>query len=72
MNKRVVVEADNNPVLTRIRAERGLASKIAKEVGISRSAVWMWAQVPATHVVKVGQFLRIARHRIRPDLYPEG
>jgi hypothetical protein len=59
----------DNPVLARIREERGLASKIADELDISRSAVWMWKQVPAEHVAKVGDFLRIAKHRIRPDLF---
>lgn len=69
----------SNPVLARIRAEKGLATKIAAELGINpatdkpynRSAIWMWTRVPAEHVIKVSEFLRIARHRIRPDIYPD-
>jgi DNA-binding transcriptional regulator YdaS (Cro superfamily) len=55
-----------------LRKERGLASKIAKELGVTPSAVWQWEQVPPRHVVKIGEFLRVARHRIRPDIYPSG
>lgn len=69
----------SNPVLARIRAEKGLATKIAAELGINpatgdpykRTTVWMWTRVPAEHVIKVSEFLRIARHRIRPDIYPD-
>jgi hypothetical protein len=57
------------PVLRRIRKKRGLASTIAGHLDIERSAVWMWKRVPAAHVIKVGQLLNIAKHRIRPDLY---
>lgn len=65
-------------VVARVRSERGLATKIAAELGINpttrkpyqRTTVWMWQRVPAEHVVKVSKFLRIARHRIRPDIYP--
>jgi hypothetical protein len=63
-------QADHQcPALARIRKQR-LATRIANEVGLSRSAVSMWRRVPADHVVKVSKYLRIARHRIRPDLYP--
>lgn len=67
----------NCPVIARLMDQdnhRGLAPKIAAELGITRSAVAMWpsvGQVPAEHVIRVGEFLRVARHRIRPDLYPE-
>jgi hypothetical protein len=64
------------PAITRIRKER-LASFVARNLGInphtkepySRTAVSMWRRVPAKHVPKVSKLLRIARHRIRPDLY---
>jgi len=63
-------QADHQcPALAHIRKQR-LATRVADEVGLSRSAVSMWRRVPAEHVVKVSKFLRIARHRIRPDLYP--
>ncbi|MGY3278170.1 transcriptional regulator [Bradyrhizobium sp. S3.7.6] len=60
-----------DPVLLAIRETRGLASEIAKICGIkSPNAPHAWKRVPAEHVIKVGEFLRIARHRIRPDIYP--
>lgn len=57
------------PAIARIRKEH-LASFVASNLGISRTAVSMWSErVPAKHVPKVSKLLRIARHRIRPDLY---
>lgn len=59
-----------NVVRERLAAQKGLASKLAEHLGLaSRSSVAMWQRVPAKHVPAVSKFLRIARHRIRPDLY---
>jgi hypothetical protein len=68
-----------NPVLVRLRSERGLAPKLAKELGLkSPNAVWQWflkkkkakyRRVPAEHLFKVSAFLGIPPNDIRPDLY---
>jgi hypothetical protein len=69
-----------NPVLLRLREERGLAVKVAKEIGLEPNAVWMWfdrkrhwtrRKVPAAHVPKVSRLLGIPPHDIRADLYGE-
>lgn len=52
-----------------IRAQRGLISRIAAELGISQSAVSMWERVPAERVVEVERISGIPRHRLRPDLH---
>ncbi|WP_035690211.1 YdaS family helix-turn-helix protein [Bradyrhizobium elkanii] len=59
-----------NAVIEAIRTQRGLAAKLAKVCGISRSAVWKWQQVPAEHALAVATFLQLKRHEVRPDLYP--
>ena len=64
------VQAD--PAIIRMREEHGLITKVADELGITRSAVAQWKRVPPRHIVKVGKFLRIARRRINPDIYSAG
>jgi hypothetical protein len=59
-----------NPVLGRIRQERGLAVEIARGCGITREAVWLWRRVPSERVLIVERVTGIPRHLIRPDLYP--
>jgi DNA-binding transcriptional regulator YdaS (Cro superfamily) len=54
-----------------IRAERGLISKVARELHISRSAIAMWDKVPAERVVDVEKASGIPRHKLRPDLHLE-
>ncbi len=59
-----------DPVLIAIREQWGLAARLAKELGITREAVWQWRQVPARHALMVAKLLRLPRHEVRPDLYP--
>ncbi len=59
-----------NPVLVAIREQRGLAPKLAKRLGISREAVWLWRRVPAEHALIVAEMLKLPPHKVRPDLYP--
>lgn len=56
-----------------IREVRGLASEVAKGLGLSRAAISLWERVPAELVVDVERLSGIQRERLRPDLYrPEG
>ena len=52
-----------------IRSHRGMALRIAEALGIHRSAVSRWAQVPAELVPAVEKASGLARHMIRPDLW---
>lgn len=54
-----------------IRDKRGLLSKVAHDLQISRSAVAMWDKVPAERVVDVEKSSGIPRHKLRPDLHLE-
>jgi DNA-binding transcriptional regulator YdaS (Cro superfamily) len=53
-----------------IRSQRGLMTKLADELGITRGAVAMWRQVPAERVLDVERFTGVSRHKLRPDIYP--
>lgn len=57
--------------MTLIRAQRGLLSRIARELHITRGAVCMWREVPAERVVKIEEITGIDRRKLRPDLFAE-
>lgn len=52
-----------------IRNRRGLMARVAKGLGLSRSAVSLWERVPAEVVVEVERITEIPREQLRPDLY---
>lgn len=54
-----------------IRAERGMISKLARGLGITRSAVAMWDKVPAERLPMIEEITGIPRHKLRPDICPE-
>jgi hypothetical protein len=54
-----------------IRAQRGMLSRIAEALGITRGAVAQWTRVPAERVLEVERVTNVPRHDLRPDLYPD-
>jgi DNA-binding transcriptional regulator YdaS (Cro superfamily) len=52
-----------------IRAQKGLMSQIAAELGIVRGAVNQWRRVPAERVPEVARITGYSRHQLRPDLW---
>lgn len=58
-------------LMSPIKARRGLASKLARGLGLSRAAVSLWDKVPAEIVVEVERLTDIPRELLRPDLYRE-
>lgn len=56
--------------LIMLRQNRGLRVKIAREIGISSSAVYQWPIIPSARVLDVERITGISRHELRPDLYP--
>lgn len=52
------------------QAERGRRIFLARQLGISPSAVTMWKNVPAERVLEIERITGISRHDLRPDLYP--
>ena len=55
--------------MQRIRAQRGLIALIARELGITGSAISMWVKVPPDRVPAVARITGIPRHQLRPDLW---
>lgn len=43
---------------------------LARELGITNSAVWQWKDFPPEQVLKIERATGIPRHVLRPDLYP--
>ena len=43
---------------------------LAKKLGITRHAMYQWDKVPANRVIPIEKATGIARHELRPDLYP--
>lgn len=52
----------------------GSKSALARDLGISSTAVWKWFQstkrMPAEHVLKAESIYGVSRHVLRPDIYP--
>lgn len=55
--------------MDRLRANRGLMARVAEQLGVSRSAVAMWREVPAGRLLAVERITGIPREQLRPDLY---
>lgn len=54
----------------------GSQSALARLCDVSQAAVWKWldegSMLPAEHVLKVEAATHVARHDLRPDIYPRG
>lgn len=55
--------------LSSIRSKRGELARIARELGIRRSAVCAWRRVPAERVVAVSAITGIPPADLRPDIF---
>lgn len=47
----------------------GSQSELARALGISRTAVHYWRQVPIKHLLALEKLYNIPRQALRPDLY---
>jgi hypothetical protein len=45
-------------------------AQLAKELGVTRGFVAQWVRVPEKYLARTAAFTQIARHDLRPDLYP--
>ena len=48
----------------------GSIYRLASDLGIHRSAVLRWRQIPPTRVLAVERITGVSRTELRPDLYP--
>lgn len=55
--------------MTILRSQRGLLSKVALDLKLTRAAVSKWERIPAERVVEVERITGIPREELRPDLY---
>lgn len=58
----------NKPLSRAIKLAGGL-SALARELGISKQAVYAWQKVPPQHVLQVERLTGITRYELRPDLH---
>ncbi len=47
----------------------GNASKLARELGITRSAIYQWHEIPLARVPDVERVTGVSRHKLRPDFF---
>ena len=49
----------------------GGARAVADLTGVSVQAVYQWKTVPAPHVLKMAEVLRVDPYELRPDVFPK-
>ena len=57
------------PIETLFRTYQGSLTKLARELGITVSAISQWRKVPVNRVLEIERITGISRHVLRPDLY---
>lgn len=64
------VKRYTDPAMIHIAKNRAW-SAVAEACGIKRQAPFQWRRVPAERVIAVAKATGLARHFIRPDIYPK-
>ncbi len=64
------MERDRDPVLTELLGRRGMCTFLAKELGISRSAVAQWYSIPDWHIPAISKILDIPQYQLRGESAP--
>jgi hypothetical protein len=69
--QRATLRGNTDPaaVMKAIRADRGLAVKVAKRCGITRMAVYQWPKVPVDRLHDVADATGWRTQDIRPDIF---
>lgn len=63
--------AHANPGIAKAaEAVGGTIARLAKMIGVTRSAVHQWPRIPAERVLEVERVTGVPRHELRPDIYP--
>jgi len=65
----MIAEQHRDRIMRRIYSERGLATDIARKLGLTYQAVQQWKRVPPEHVMSVSAILDIKPEDIRPDIF---
>ena len=64
-----MVSEQRDRIMRRIYSERGLATDIARKLGLTYQAVQQWKRVPPEHVMSVAPILDMKPEDIRPDIF---
>lgn len=56
-------------VWDKLRSQRGMQAKLARDLGITRGAVGKWTRIPEDRLIEVERITGIPRNKLRPDLY---
>jgi len=60
--------------LCRCEEKAGSQAQMARDLGITTTAVWKWFQstkrMPPNHVLLAEKLYGVSRHLLRPDIYP--
>jgi len=62
-------KAIRDPAIAKIRATRGMMSRVALITGLSRQAVAQWTRVRADLVLDVAPLINMRPEQIRPDIF---
>lgn len=55
--------------LLEIREQKGLQSRLARHLGVTRQAISDWPVVPIDRLKAVEKFTGIPREKLRPDIF---
>jgi DNA-binding transcriptional regulator YdaS (Cro superfamily) len=69
MEQESTMTVQRDPVMRRVYKTRGLASAIAREVGVTPKAVQQWKKVPPHWVQTVADIINMKPEDIRPDIF---
>lgn len=61
--------ASVDPGMRLLKSRRGLLTRIAERLKISRQAVGDWDKVPIPHLLVVEEVSEIDRSKLRPDIF---
>lgn len=63
---------DTAPPLDRAASALGGRDRLTAALGISRRTFFLWksSRIPAERVVEIERITGVARHELRPDLWP--
>jgi DNA-binding transcriptional regulator YdaS (Cro superfamily) len=58
----------SNPIKKAIVAA-GTAQKLADKLGITRSTIYAWREIPTKYIIEIERITKVPREELRPDLY---
>jgi len=59
------MERERDAVLSALLRQRGMVTYLARELGISRSAVAQWYSIPDQHIAAISKLLDIPQYQLR-------